>query len=118
MKSGLVMEDNSYKNFMDMEPSKQISFVQEQKQGEPKPFPDVTKKFPDLDFIELVGQQDKKPIKLATYRYPVDKPKGIVVFFHSICLHMGITINIAEELAKNRFMFVGYDQRGHGRSEG
>ena len=31
---------------------------------------------------------------------------------------MGLCVHLAEEVAKNGFTFVGFDQRGHGRSEG
>ena len=33
-------------------------------------------------------------------------------------LYTGISSNVAKTLASNGFTFVGYDQRGHGRSEG
>jgi alpha-beta hydrolase superfamily lysophospholipase len=33
-------------------------------------------------------------------------------------LYTGISSNVAKNLASNGFTFVGYDQRGHGRSEG
>ena len=62
--------------------------------------------------------QDKKPIKLTTYRYPAEKTKGVVIFFHTMVLYTGISSNVAKNLASNGFTFVGYDQRGHGRSEG
>ncbi len=62
--------------------------------------------------------QDKKPIKLATYRYPAEKIKGVVIFFHTMILYTGVSANVAKNLAANGFTFVGYDQRGHGRSEG
>jgi len=31
-------------------------------------------------------------------------------------MHTGLAAHIAEPLSKNGFTFVGYDQRGHGRS--
>lgn len=46
-----IMESETYKEFKAMEPSKQISFVQEQKQGEPRPIPDMSKKFPETNFV-------------------------------------------------------------------
>ena len=60
----------------------------------------------------------EKPIKLTNYRYPAEKTKGVVIFFHTMVLYTGISSNVAKNLASNGFTFVGYDQRGHGRSEG
>ena len=62
--------------------------------------------------------QDKKPIKLKTYRYQAEKPKGVIIYFHTIGYHIGMSANLAKGLALNGFTFVGYDQRGHGKSEG
>lgn len=55
---------------------------------------------------------------MATYRYPAEKIKGVVIFFHTMILYTGVSANVAKNLAANGFTFVGYDQRGHGRSEG
>ena len=62
--------------------------------------------------------QDGKAIKLTTYRYPAEKTKGVVISFHTMVLYTGISSNVAKTLASNGFTFVGYEQRGHGRSEG
>lgn len=35
-----------------------------------------------------------------------------------MCYHMGIAGNLSKNLADNGFTVVGYDQRGHGKSEG
>jgi acylglycerol lipase len=66
----------------------------------------------------LNSTQDGKAIKLTTYRYPAEKTKGVVISFHTMVLYTGISSNVAKTLASNGFTFVGYDQRGHGRSEG
>lgn len=67
----------------------------------------------------MYGTQDKKPIKLATYRYPAsDKCKGVVVLFHSMGLHSGLSANLAARLSKDNYTAVAMDLRGHGNSEG
>lgn len=53
-----------------------------------------------------------------TYRYQAQKTKGVVIYFHTIGYHMGLSANIGKTLSSNGFTFVGYDQRGHGKSEG
>lgn len=73
---------------------------------------------PDLNFIELVGIQDKKKIALATYRYEASSTKAVVIFFHSMALHTGLAGAYAKTFADNGITFVGFDQRGHGKSEG
>ncbi len=70
--------------------------------------------------MELHGSQDKKAIKLATFREinRTAEPKGIVFIFHSMGMHTGVTAHLAERLAKEGFIAVGFDQRGHGKSQG
>lgn len=70
--------------------------------------------------MELYGSQDKKAIKLATFREINRTPeaKGIVFIFHSMGMHTGVTAHLAERLAKEGFIAVGFDQRGHGKSQG
>jgi acylglycerol lipase len=68
--------------------------------------------------MPLTSTQDKAQIKLTTYRYPAQNTKGVVIFFHSLGYHMGVFANLAKYLASNGYTFVGYDQRGHGKSEG
>lgn len=68
--------------------------------------------------MELTSTQDKKPIKLVTYRYPAENAKGVIVFFHTMGFCMGVYGNMAKHLASNGYTFVGFDQRGHGKSEG
>lgn len=92
--------------------------IEKQKQKDPSPIGFGDFKFPDQDFIKLEGVQDKKPIKLATYRYPAENPKGVVIFFHTIGLYTGLAAHMGDGFSKNGYTFVGYDQRGHGRSEG
>ena len=64
----------------------------------------------------MTSTQDKKPIKLVTYRYEAQNCKGVVIFFHTIAYHMGIYADIGRQLAGAGYTFVGYDLRGHGRS--
>lgn len=68
--------------------------------------------------MPLETTQEGKAIKLTTYRFAAEKTKGVVIFFHTMAYHIGIYANIAQALASNGFTFVGYDQRGHGKSEG
>jgi alpha-beta hydrolase superfamily lysophospholipase len=42
----------------------------------------------------------------------------VVILFHTITCHTELYSNTAKILASNGFTVVGYDQRGHGRSEG
>lgn len=78
----------------------------------------TNEKYPELDFIPLEGIQDKKAIKLATYRFPAEDAKAVVVFLHTVGNHIGVSAHLAQFLAKHGFTTVGFDLRGHGRSEG
>lgn len=111
------MQGQSYQEFAKLSKDQQYEAVIQQKQGQPTPLPALCK-FPEMDFTPLTSTQEKKPIKLMTYRYPAENPKGVVIFFHSMGLHVGLAANMAKVLAGNGFVFVGYDQRGHGKSEG
>lgn len=69
-----------------------------------------------MDFINLVSTQDKKKIKLMTYRYPAENAKGVIILFHNLGYHMPILGNFAKAMANSGYTVVGYDQRGHGKS--
>ena len=112
------MQEVPYSNFVKLSKDKRESLIEKQKQGEPEPVPLGDHKYPDADFIKLIATQEKKSIKLATYRYPAEETKAVVIFFHTMAQHLGVTAHVAAHLAKNGFTVCGYDQRGHGRSEG
>lgn len=52
-----------------MSKDQQYEMVINKKQAAPSAFHEPTK-FPEMNFIALNTTQEKKPIKLATYRYP------------------------------------------------
>lgn len=68
------------------------------KQDSPTPLAEVAK-FPEIDFMKFTSTQDKKPIKLATYRYPTANTKGVVIIFHTMGYHVGVYGNIAKGLS-------------------
>lgn len=100
-----------------MDKDKRVDYVQNAEFGAPAPVEEFGK-YPDYDFINLVGSQDKKQIKLSTYRYPAQATKAVVIFFHGIGGHGGFAVNFAKAFSENGITFAGFDQRGHGRSEG
>ena len=56
---------------------------------------------------------------LHHYRYPaVEKPDGIVFFFHDQSKYLGKYAHIAEAFSKRNLEVVGFDLPGHGKSVG
>lgn len=110
------MQQN-WQHFVDLGEEKQFELVEGKKQEQPLPFTPPAE-CPEIGFIELKSTQDKKPIKLATYRWAAQQTKGVVIFLHSMNFNVAIMGNLANALAQNGFTFVGFDQRGHGKSEG
>ncbi|CAD8069120.1 unnamed protein product [Paramecium sonneborni] len=89
---------------------------QDEKYRKPNPCQIV---FPEENFIEMIVQQEGKQIKLNTYRFPaVTKPKAIVFMFHGLCAHINHCAHIAQKMAQEGFLIVGFDHRGFGKSEG
>ena len=115
----LEMEpQGDYQAFLKMDRDQQIEYVQNAKHRQAIPVEKLCQ-YPDVDFIKLVGTQDKKQIKLATFRYPAQPTtKAVVVFLHGMGSHGGIAANFAKKCSEKGITLVGYDQRGHGRSEG
>jgi alpha-beta hydrolase superfamily lysophospholipase len=113
------MEQPKYKKLVEMGKDR-IKYVQDQTQGESKPCGFIREKYSEENFVELYGSQDKKAIKLATFREINRTPvaKAIVFIFHSLGMHSGTTAHLAERLAKEGYIAVAFDQRGHGKSEG
>jgi alpha-beta hydrolase superfamily lysophospholipase len=56
--------------------------------------------------------------RLALYRWPGDASRGTVLIVHGLGEHAGRYEHVASWLAERGFATVGYDHRGHGRSEG
>lgn len=75
-----------------------------------------------MNFVELIVKQNNKPIKLCTYRFQPkvnpERPKAIIIQFHGMRQVQDTAAHIAEQFAENGYCVVGYDYRGHGRSEG
>lgn len=113
-----MQPQTDYHNFLKLSKEKQIEFVQNAQPSDPSPIQQFGQ-YPEYDFIKLVGTQDKKQIKLSTFRQSSQSDtKAVVIFFHGMGGHGGIAVNYAKAMAKNGIALVGYDQRGHGRSEG
>ena len=49
---------------------------------------------------------------------PEDAPQGVVCLVHGIGEHIGRYQHVAEAFTQAGFTFIGYDQRGHGKSPG
>lgn len=50
--------------------------------------------------------------------HPEETPKGVVGFVHGMGEHMGRYVHVAEMLNAAGYAVIGFDQRGHGRTEG
>jgi hypothetical protein len=61
------MKEAPYSEYVAMGKDR-IKFVQNQTQGEAKPCNFIREKYSEENFVELYGSQDKKAIKLATFR--------------------------------------------------
>ena len=60
-------------------------------------------------------------LNLAIKHWPVPKgmpPNGVVLIVHGLGEHVGRYEHVAQHLNRSGWAVVGYDQRGHGRSEG
>jgi hypothetical protein len=95
------MKDPEYAQYVAMGKDR-IKYVQNQVQGESKPVNFLREKYTEENFVELYGGQDKKAIRLATFREMnrTEKPVGIVFILHSLGMHSGVTAHLAERLAK------------------
>ncbi|EAS06200.2 alpha/beta hydrolase family protein (macronuclear) [Tetrahymena thermophila SB210] len=77
--------------------------------------------FPEMNFMDFKVIQDKKEIKLATFRYkPTNgqEPKALFLLFHGMNSSVTHGSHIAKALADVGFCVVGFDHRGYGASEG
>jgi acylglycerol lipase len=70
--------------------------------------------------IELKSKSGNKEYKLENYRYPsqTGDRKGIIYFIHGFGDYCGRYAYFAKQFAEHGYDFVGFDQRGFGRSEG
>lgn len=57
-------------------------------------------------------------IALATRRWPVNDPRALVVLTHGFGEHSGRYNKLGATLSAAGFSLLGYDLRGHGRSQG
>ena len=86
-----------YQAFLKMNRDQQIEYVQSAKHRKATPVQEFDQ-YPDIDFMKLIGTQDKKQIKLATFRYPAQPTtKAVVVFLHGMRTHGGISVNFAKK---------------------
>ena len=58
--------------------------------------------------------------ELHTYRYPsqMKETRAVIVYYHGHASYCGKVAYVAHEFAMRGYDFVGFDQRGHGRSGG
>ncbi len=49
---------------------------------------------------------------------PEENPRGVLVMIHGAGEHSGRYQNLVDTLVQSGYILAGYDQRGHGRSEG
>lgn len=58
-------------------------------------------------------------ISLHTYiTYPISYPKGVVFMFHGLGSYTNVSVHVANEYSQKGLISIGYDLRGHGKSEG
>jgi alpha-beta hydrolase superfamily lysophospholipase len=57
-------------------------------------------------------------LRLAVVEWPLAGARGTVVIAHGLGEHVGRYAHVAAYLNRQGWTVVGYDQRGHGRSEG
>ena len=81
--------------------------------GRPIPGKDVN--YPISDWVSFWSHNG---LRLATYRFPSEAPKGICIFLHGVISHSGLFAGMAESFSKANFEVFAFDLIGHGRSEG
>lgn len=57
-------------------------------------------------------------LKIYAKDWHVNHPKAVIIIFHGLGEHCERYAHLAAFFNKNEIGFVGYDRRGHGRSEG
>jgi len=79
------------------------------------PLPGQDLSYPEDQSFEFI----RDGLKFATYRWlPAGEPKGIIVILHGMNAYVGRTAHMGKHYADAGFVVVGFDQRGHGLSEG
>jgi len=79
----------------------------------------IFEEYKENNVFEFHLEEDGNRIKIETYRYvSTESPKALVIFFHGLCGNMKTSAFLAKALAEDGFLVVGYDYRGHGKSEG
>ncbi|MCX8061264.1 MAG: lysophospholipase [Anaerolineales bacterium] len=64
--------------------------------------------FQSFDGLTLYGREWR----------PTEKPKAVVGLIHGLGEHCGRYVHVAERFGKDQIAMIGFDLRGHGRSEG
>ena len=80
-----------------------------------KNLPGLNVSFPEENFLDFYTSDG---IKLQTYRFACKSPRCVVINFHGLHNYTNTHAVIGKYLSESGFDFVGYDQRGHGKSEG
>lgn len=70
---------------------------------------------PEVDFYEFRTSDN---VRLHTYRFPCKYPRAVVINFHGLHSYTNNHAIVGKFVAEIDCDFIGYDQRGHGRSEG
>jgi alpha-beta hydrolase superfamily lysophospholipase len=79
----------------------------------------IFEEYKENNVFEFHLEVDGIRLKIETYRYvSTESPKALVIFFHGLCGNMKTSAFLAKALAEDGFLVVGYDYRGHGKSEG
>lgn len=79
----------------------------------------IFEEYKEENIFEFDLEEDGSKIKMATYRYVLtESPKALIIFFHGLCGNMKTSAYLARKLAEDGYVVVGYDYRGHGKSEG
>ena len=73
----------------------------------------------EKNFINFFVEEDGNKIKMATYKYVLtDSPKAMIIYFHGLTGALKSSGFLAKCLAEEGYMVVGFEFRGHGKSEG
>jgi len=71
--------------------------------------------FPEEDFYNFRSCDNKK---FHTYRFPSKSPRAVMINFHGLHSYSNNHAILGKYLSEINCDFVGYDQRGHGKSYG
>ena len=66
----------------------------------------------------MIQLKTKDNLKLHIENWQIDEPKAIIILVHGFGEHIGRYHHVANFFNENGFSVIGYDRRGHGKSEG